>query len=70
MIRKYYNHKLQSYPWHHKEELHKITRHQEDKLSKATISLFPHPDDCKTRIDIEEHTTKHRTITDPQWELQ
>ena len=29
-----------------------ITRHQEDKLSKATSSL-PHQDDCNTRMDIK-----------------
>ena len=31
-----------------------ITRHQEDKLSRATSSLaLPHQDDCKTRMDIK-----------------
>ena len=40
MIRKYHNHKLQTNPWHRKEEPLTITRHQEDKLSKAISSLF------------------------------
>ena len=30
-----------------------ITRHQEDKFSKATSSLFPIQDDCNTRMDIK-----------------
>ena len=38
---KYHNHTLQTNPRHREEELHKITRHQEDKQSKATSSLFP-----------------------------
>ena len=41
MIRKYQNHKLLTNPWHRKEEPHNIRRHQENKLSKATNSLFP-----------------------------
>ena len=41
MIMKYHNHKLQTNPWHHEEEPHTVTRHQEDKQSKATSSLFP-----------------------------
>ena len=41
MIRKYYIHSLQTNPRHREEELHKITRHQEDKQSKATSCLFP-----------------------------
>ena len=31
----------------------RITRHQENKLSKATSSLFPIKDDCKTGRDIK-----------------
>ena len=42
MIRKYHNHKLQTNPWHSEEEPHNNnTRHQDDKQSKATSSLFP-----------------------------
>ena len=36
MIRKYHNHKL-----HRKKSDTTIAKHQEDKLSKATSSLFP-----------------------------
>ena len=43
-----------------------ITRHQEDKLSKATSSLFPSQDDCNTRTDTKQRTTKHITITDSE----
>ena len=38
MIRKYHTHKLQTNPWQRDEEPQTITRHQEDKLSKATNS--------------------------------
>ena len=42
MIRKYHNHKLQTNTWHLFSKSHTtITRHQEDKQSKATSSLFP-----------------------------
>ena len=41
MIRKYHNHKQQESPWHCQEEPQTIPRHQEDKQSKATSSLFP-----------------------------
>ena len=37
MIRKYHNHKPQTIPWQSRST---ITRHQEDKFSKATRSLF------------------------------
>ena len=40
MIRKYRNYKLKINPLHRKEEPHNI-RHQEEKQSKATSSLFP-----------------------------
>ena len=41
MVWKYHNHKLQTNPWYREEEAHTITRHQEDKQSEATSSLFP-----------------------------
>ena len=41
MIRNYYNHKLQTHPWLSEEEPTAITRHQKDKLGKATNFLFP-----------------------------
>ena len=41
-----------------------IKRHQEDKRSKATSFLFPHQDDCNSRMDVKIRTTNHRTITE------
>ena len=41
MIRKYHNHKLQTNHGTARKSHTTIMRHQEDKLSKATISLFP-----------------------------
>ena len=64
MIRKYHNHKPQTTPWHRKEEPlnHRETPGRQIKQSNQ-LSL-PHQDDCNTRMDIKERTTKHRTITD------
>ena len=50
MIRKYYNHKLQTTHGILRKSYTTITRHQEDKQSKP-ISSLPHQDDCKTRMD-------------------
>ena len=53
IIRKYHNQKMQTNPCHREEEPHN-TRHQEEKQSKATISLslsLSLRDDCKTRMD-------------------
>ena len=41
MIRKYHNHKLQTNLCTARKSHTPTTRHQEDKLSKATSSLFP-----------------------------
>ena len=41
MIRKYHNHKLQTTRGTARKSRSTITRHQEDKLSKAIRSLFP-----------------------------
>ena len=64
MIRKYHNHKQQTNQWHLEEEPH---NHQDTtgRQTKQTNQLsLPHQDDCKTKMDIKQHTTKHRTITD------
>ena len=34
-----------------------------NKAKQPALSL-PHQDDCNTRMDINQRTTKHRTITD------
>ena len=61
MIRKYHNHKLQTNPWHREEEPH--NNHETQTKLSNQLSL-PHQDDCKTRMDIKQRTTKHRTITE------
>ena len=64
MIRKYHNHKLQTTLWHREEEPlnHHETPGRQFKQSNQ-LSL-PHQDDCNTRTDTEQRTSKHRTITD------
>ena len=64
MIRKYHNHKPQTTPWHREEEPlnHHGTPGTQNKQNNQ-LSL-PYQDDCNTRIDIKQRTTKHRTITD------
>ena len=64
MIRKYYNHKLQTTPWHREEgplNHHKTPGRQ---IKQSNQLSLPHQDDCNTKKDIKLHTTKHRTITD------
>ena len=64
MIRKYHNHKLQTTPWHHEDEPH-INHTTPGRQTKQRNQLsLPHQNDCKTRRDIKQRTTKHRTITD------
>ena len=64
MTRKYHNHKLLTTPWHHKEEPlnHHETPGRQIKQSNQ-LSFFPNQDDCNTRMDIKQRTTKHRPIT-------
>ena len=64
MIRKYHNHKLQTTSWHREEEPpnHHETPGRQIKQSNQ-LSLL-HQDDCNTRMDIKQRTTKHGTITD------
>ena len=59
MVRKYHNHKPQTTLWHHHEE-ESLNHHE---TPGRHISL-PHQDDCNTRTDTKQRTTKHRTITD------
>ena len=65
MIRKYHNHTLQTNQRHREEEQRAITRHQEDKRSKAISSLFPIKMISKTRKDTKQCTTKLETNTEP-----
>ena len=53
MIRKYYNHKQQSNPWHREEEPH--NNHETlRRQTKQSYQLFlPHQDDCNARMDMK-----------------
>ena len=64
MIRKYHNHKLQTTPWHREEE--PLNHHETPgrQIKQSNQLSLPHQDDCNTKMDIEQRTTKHRTITD------
>ena len=64
MIRKYHNHKPQITRWHREDEPlnHHETPGRQIKPSNK-LSLL-HQDDCNTRMDIKQRTTKQRTITD------
>ena len=64
MIRKYHNHKLQTNPWHREEEPHNNHETPGRQTKQSNKLSLPHQDDCKTRRNIEKHTTKHRTITE------
>ena len=64
MIRKYHNHKPQTTLWQRGEE---PLNHQETPgiQIKQSIQLsLPHQDDCNTRTNTKQRTTKHRTIAD------
>ena len=64
MIRKYHNHKLQTSPWHREEE--PLNHHETPgrQIKQSNQLSLPHQDDCNTRMDTKQRTTKHRTITD------
>ena len=64
MIRKYHNHKLQSNQWRREEEPHNNHETPGKQTKQSNQLSLPHQDDCKTRMHIKKHTTKHRTITD------
>ena len=64
MIRKYHNHKPQTKRWHHEEEPHNHHETPGRQTKQSNHLSLPHQDDCKTRMDIRERTTKHITITD------
>ena len=66
MIRKYHNHNPQTTPCHREEE--PLNHHETPgRQTKQNNKLSPpHQDDCNTRMDTKQRTTKHRTITDSQ----
>ena len=64
MIRIYHNHKLQTNPWHREEESHNNHETPGRQTKQSNQLSLPHRDDCKTRMDTKQRTTKHRTITE------
>ena len=66
MIRKYHNHKPQTKPRHREEEPHN-NHETPGRQTKQSIQLslplsLPHQDNCKTRMDTKQRTTKHKKI--------
>ena len=53
MIRNYYNHKLQTHPWHREEELHNNYETPGKQTKQSYHLSLSHQDDCKTRMDIK-----------------
>ena len=70
MIRKYHNHNCRQTHYTARKSRKTITRHQEDKLSKKKQLSLSHKDDFKTRMDIQQRTTKQSNYRIPQWEKQ
>ena len=64
MIRKYHNHKRQTNPCHCEEESHNHHETPGRQAKQSNQLSLPHQDNCKTRMDIKQRTTKYRTITD------
>ena len=64
MIRKYHNHKRRQPCGTARKSRPTITRHHEGHIKQSNQLSLPHQDDCNTRTDTKQHTTKHRTITD------
>ena len=64
MSRKYHNHKPQTNPWHQEEEQHNHHETPRRKNKQSNQLYLPRQDDYKTRMDIKQRRTKHRTITD------
>ena len=64
MIRKYHYHKPQTTLWHREEEL--LNHHETPgrQIKQSNQLSLPHQDDCNTRTDTKQRTTKQRTITD------
>ena len=64
MIRKYHNHKPQTTLRHREEE--PLNHHEtpERQIKQSNQLSLPHQDDCNTRTDTDQRTTKLRTIID------
>ena len=64
MIRKYHNHKRQTTLWHSEEE--PLNHHETPwrQIKQNNQLSLPLQDDCNTRTDTKQRTTKHRATTD------
>ena len=63
MIRKYQNHKPQTNPCLREEESHNHHETPGRQTKQSNKLSLRNQDNCKTRMDIKQRTTKHRTIT-------
>ena len=52
MIRKYHTHKPQTTPWHREEKPLNHPQTPGRQIKQSNQLSLPHPDDCKTRMDI------------------
>ena len=64
MIRKYHNSKPQTTPKHPQEEPLNHHETQGRQTKQSNQSSLSHQDDCNTKTDTKQRTTKHRITTD------
>ena len=64
MIRNYHNLKPQITLWHREEEALKHHETAGRQIEQNNQLSLPNQDDCNTRTDTKQRTTKHRTITE------
>ena len=57
------NHKLQTNPWHREEQPHNNHETPGRQTKQRSQFILPHQDDCKTRMDTKQRTTKLSTTT-------
>ena len=65
MIKKYHIYKPLTNPWHREEEIHNNHETPGKQTKQRNQPLFPHQDDCKTRINIKYSTAKHTASKTP-----
>ena len=59
--RKYHNNKLQTNPWRREEEPHNNHETPRNQTKQSNQPSLLHKDDCKTRMDTKQRTTKADT---------
>ena len=69
MIRKYNNRKLQTNPWHRKEEPHNNHETPGRQTKPSNQLSLPIKDDCKTRIGIKHVQQNIEQIHTPTMEV-